>query len=144
MIERILLILDRSTSIDSSLTLVDKLLGPGSSMTVLNIIDSGWKNILGDEWISNRTTQNNFFQYMENNYYREALQLNDTFNKWAKGNEIALNTLITTGVPQKLVIETFTEDGPFDLVILPTGGAIKLEAGTLAKKLGCPIIVNPV
>ncbi|MEG6615040.1 hypothetical protein V6C27_01185 [Peptococcaceae bacterium 1198_IL3148] len=144
MIERILLILGHSTNIDNFIALVDKLQGPSSSVTVLNIIDSGWKNILGDEWISNATTRNNFFQYMENNYYREAVKGNDAFSKWAEGKGITLNPLIKIGVPQKIVMATFTEFGPFDIVILPTGGTINLKAETLADKLGCPIIINPV
>jgi hypothetical protein len=147
--KQILLILDSCTNISATIAIVQKLLVADAKLTAIYIIDSGWSNILGDEWISNTTTRNNFLKYMEHQKYQEASNITNALEQYAKVKGITVNTIIKAGVPQKIVVTAFSEYGPFDLVILPyptkkfVEGTIRLKTDAILRELSCPILIGP-
>jgi len=147
--KQMLLILDSTSNITATIEIIEMLQGPGSKLTALYIIDSGWSSILGDEWISNTATRNHFLKYMENNKYQDANKITDQLKQCAETKSISVNTLIKAGAPQKVVVTAFIEYGPFDLVILPypaskfVEGSIKLKTEALTRELSCPILIGP-
>lgn len=147
--KRTLLILDSCTNITATMAIIEKLQGPISKLVAVYIIDSGWKSILGDEWLSSTTTRNHFFKYMEKNMCQAANEIINDIKLQAEAKNIAVYPLIKVGIPQKIVVTAFIEQGPFDLAILPyppnkfVEGSIKLKLEALTRELSCPILIGP-
>lgn len=147
MFKQILLILDDSSPIPKVISLINKLTGIHSHLTAVYIIDSNWRNILGDEWISNAGLRSIFFRYMEEEQHEHARQtLAEVMQKTAAMN-LQVNTLIKTGKPHQMILAAYNDFGPFDLVILPHSarksvkGTIKINVSKITQVLLCPILM---
>lgn len=114
------------------------------------IIDPGWNDILGDEWISPSGTRMHFYNWLEGELRKSALRVLQTVEKLALAKGVGVKTEILTGPPEKLIVDC-TREINAAYVILPNphaavhraAGGLKFNVGSLAKKLCCPLIIGP-
>jgi len=148
--QKILLVLDGSPAARKASDLALELAAlHRAALTALFIVDGGWKNILGDEWISSAGLRDSFFLYMDQKIEGSARDL--LAEAAGKGGCLGLQvaTLIRTGVPEQVLLSTWLELGPFDLVILPNPsgrraeGAVKINLQKAARKLAVPLLIGP-
>jgi hypothetical protein len=145
-----LLVLDGSPASAGSITLAVTVAEcHRSRLTALYVIDGGWKNILGDEWISSEGARRSFFRYMEGDQRRRAdMSLEEAVIK-CRSRGLEVETLVRTGPPLQVVVSAGRELGPFHLLVLPhpTGraaeGAVRINAEKAARELACPVLIGP-
>lgn len=147
MFNNILLVLDQSSSAAQLLPLVSKLVGTETDLTVIYILDAGWSEILGDEWLSNNVTRRTFLRYMEQQQSLEANSQLDYLTKQLSKLVGKLRSQVVEGRPEKILVAAVKEQGPFDLIVIPhprAGNGIKLKLDRLCKKITCPVLVAPL
>lgn len=147
MFNNILLVLDQSSSAAQLLPLVSKLVGTETDLTVIYILDAGWSEILGDEWLSNNVTRRTFLRYMEQQQSLEAKSQLDYLTKQLSKLVGKLRSQVVEGRPEKILVAAVKEQGPFDLIVIPhprAGNGIKLKLDRLCKKITCPVLVAPL
>lgn len=148
MFTNVLLVVDGSTSVTKLIPLVNKVAGTKTSLTVIYVLDAGWVQILGDEWLSNSSTRQSFFQYMEKSRAQEAQAVLDELTTHLVNSVQQCKGQVVEGEPNKVLIATIKEQGPFDLVVLPhpssaKANGIKLALDRLCKKITCPVLIGP-
>lgn len=150
MFEKILLVLDGSPASSGAITLAVTLAKDyRARLTALYVIDGGWKNILGDEWISSEGARRGFFRYMEGEQVHQASRSLEEAVKRGRSCGLEVHTLVRTGPPLRVVVSTGRELGPFHLVVLPhpsgraAEGAVRINAVKAVRKLACPVLIGP-
>lgn len=147
MFRTILLIVDGSSVPPQTLSFLNRFVEHDSCLTAVYIMDSGWRQILGDEWISSHKTRSHFFRYVEKNQQEQARLVLETVVQEAGAMKLQVRTSIKTGHPHQAILSAYHEFGPFDLLILPhparkfTEDAVKINGEKVAKSLACPILI---
>jgi len=139
----ILLALDSSTPVTKLVPVINKLAGVKTSLTVIYIHPADWEQLLGDEWLSTTATRQSFLRYMEQKSAQQAQWVLDDLTRQLTA-VCQINCLVANGKPDKVLVSTTKEQGPFDLVVLPrTFSGCKLKLDRLCKKITCPVIIFP-
>lgn len=145
MFNHILLILDGSLELNSVVPLIKNLAGTTTKITAIYIIDAGWRQILGDEWLSTVKTRRCFFSYMEDHQVKDAQAVLAGLGKQL--DAYIVNTQVKVGEPQKIVASAFTKHSPFDLLVIPRPDkkpwAVNLKIEKLLKKINCSLLIAP-
>ncbi len=150
MFQKMLLVLDGSPGSPAAAEIALELARTyRAAVTALYIVDLGWRNLLGDEWISGEGVRRVFFRYMERELEKKARQVLAETARRGRNRRLQVDTALETGNPYRVLTSTCRELGPFDLVILPNPsgkpaeGAVKINVQKAARELGCPILIGP-
>lgn len=149
MFKNILLVADGSASAQKAVLLAVRLaVIHGARMTALYVIDAGWRNILGDEWISSEESRRRFFRYMEGDKAARGRQVLEDIAERGAASGLQVKTLTKTGSPDRVVAELWKEQGPFDLVVVPhpsgrnVEGAAGIKAEKIARELSATVLIG--
>lgn len=120
----------------------------GKELTALFIIDSAWDDMLGDEWISDKKTIMDFYDYFEEGLKGQArTALQDICRAGGIAN-LEVYPVIQKGSPEKVILSYCSHLGPNGLFIIPltprlNEGGVKLNMNRLTKKADCPLLMVP-
>ena len=115
-----------------------------AEIVALYIFDEGYKDMLGDEWISTSEIRMNFYRYYESLLKNEAKNLLDDFVLKAKENNVSVEPRIIVGDPLSVLNGMLSS---FAVAVMPNPklakqaeGGIKFSADKLLKQARCPVI----
>lgn len=148
MFANLLLVLHSSTAMTKLPRLVSRLAGPNTTCTLLYILDDSWDQLVGDEWISNHSVRQGFFQYMDKKSAQQAKAALDHLVHQLADSVPQLTCRLVQGEPQRVITTTVSGQDDFDLLVLPypSGGRIngvKLKLDRLYKQITCPVLILP-
>lgn len=114
------------------------------------IIDSGWNNLLGDEWINTSETRMRFYRWFEGGLKAFAAESLQKVTEMAQARGVQATTQMLTGSAEKIMIHCAGER-PGAYLVLPNpevtapgaSGGLKYNIRTLIKKISCPVIIGP-
>ncbi|MGQ9498189.1 MAG: universal stress protein [Desulfotomaculales bacterium] len=119
-------------------------------LAVLYIIDRGYADILGDEWISTARARRFFYRYLGNELKKGAELTLEGIDAAGKEWGVEIETLVRTGVPEKVIVDCCsTGPGAPDLLVLPyppgkgVEGALRLNPGRILGRVPCPVLTVP-
>lgn len=148
---QILLITDGSPSADAAAQMATEMsLTLKLPLRVIFILDEGWNNFLGDEWINTSSTRMRFFHWFEDGLHKHSEEvLAEAANK-AKEKGAVVETELKIGKTEKVIIDQTLETetallflpNPFATAPAATAG-LRYNLQSLAKKIKCPIYVGP-
>jgi nucleotide-binding universal stress UspA family protein len=121
-----------------------------TSLTGLFILDKGWRDLLGDEWIVNSGTRNSFYQWFEGGIKDHAEKVLREFRLQAERLGVPAETQIKAGHAEK-IIAAAVETAPTALLVLPNPfyakppaeAGLKFNLNKLARLVVCPILLGP-
>lgn len=112
------------------------------------LIDSGLRNILGDEWLSNASIRINFHNWFESNLHENIESTFTIIKDMASAHKIALETETIIGKPD-VVITRLGNLAETHLLILPnpksknaeTGSKLYLKLDKIMGHVSCPVLI---
>jgi nucleotide-binding universal stress UspA family protein len=121
-----------------------------TALQALFIVDESWRDILGDEWMSNSLTRMQFYRWFEAGVQKYADEILIEFANRARQQGVIVETAIKTGRFEKVVLTIVSQTQPA-LLVLPnphaTGPAaacgLKFNLHRLAQKIPCPVLTGP-
>jgi len=119
-------------------------------LAALYIIDRGYADLLGDEWISTARARRSFFRYLGGELKKGAELTLEGIDAAGKELGVEIEILVRTGVPEKVIVVSCTAgpDAP-DLLVLPcppgkdVEGALRLNPGRILGRVPCPVLMVP-
>lgn len=148
---QILLVTDGSPSAEEAgKTAMDIALAWKLPLKAIFILDEGWKNLLGDEWINTSSTRMRFFHWFEDGLKNHSETVLSDFKRQAEAKGLSIEVEIKIGKTEKVIAET-TVNSETALLVLPNPNAtapaaaagLRFNLNSLAKKVECPILIGP-
>ncbi|EHQ91270.1 universal stress protein [Desulfosporosinus youngiae] len=148
---QILLITDGSPSADAAVQMATELsLGLKQPLRAVFILDEGWKNFLGDEWINTSSTRMKFFHWFEDGLHKHSEDVLAEVAEKVKEKGGQVETEIKVGKTEKVIVE-LTAEQETALLVLPNPHAtapaatagLRYNLNSLSKKVKCPIYIGP-
>ncbi|GAB6154174.1 hypothetical protein JCM17380_29240 [Desulfosporosinus burensis] len=148
---QILFITDGSPSADAAGQMATEMsLALKLPLRAVFILDEGWKNFLGDEWINTSSTRMRFFHWFEDGLHKHSEEILAEVAEKVKGNGGQVETEIKIGKTEKLIGE-LTVENETAILVLPNPHAtapaatagLRYNLHSLAKKVKCPIYIGP-
>lgn len=148
---QILLVTDGSPSADAAgKTAIEMAQSMKLPLRAVFILDEGWRNLLGDEWINTSSTRMRFFHWFEDGLKSYAETVLAKFRQQANDKGIPVEIEIKIGKTEKVIVEC-TVNPETSLLVLPNPNAVAPEAAaglrfnlnSLSKKVKCPIFIGP-
>lgn len=148
---QILLICDGSPSADAAGQMATEMsLALKLPFRAVFILDEGWKNFLGDEWINTSSTRMRFFHWFEEGLHKHSEEVLAELAERVKKNGGQVDTEIRIGKTEKVILELTTEQET-SLLVLPNPHAsapaatagLRFNLNSLTKKVKCPIYIGP-
>lgn len=148
---QILLITDGSPSADAAVQMAtDMSLALKLPLRAVFILDEGWKNFLGDEWINTSSTRMRFFHWFEDGLHKHSEDVLAEVAEKVKKKGGQVETEIRVGKTEKVIIE-LTAEQETALLVLPNPHAtapaatagLRFNLNSISKKVRCPIYIGP-
>ena len=148
---QILLITDGSPSADAAVQMATELsLSLKQPLRAVFILDEGWKNFLGDEWINTSSTRMKFFHWFEDGLHKHSEDVLAEVAEKVKEKGGQVETEIKVGKTEKVIAE-LTAEQETALLVLPNPHAtapaatagLRYNLNSLSKKVKCPIYIGP-
>ncbi len=89
----------------------------GASLYHLLVVPDFWKDMMGDDWLNNASTQIIYGNYLENQLVQEVADEIERLSKRAKQGGIAYTDDVRLGKPALCLLEA-CENGDFDLCVI--------------------------
>ncbi|MEW6696591.1 MAG: universal stress protein [Bacillota bacterium] len=148
---QILLVTDGSPSAEEAgNTAMDMALAWKLPLKAIFILDEGWKNLLGDEWINTSSTRMRFFHWFEDGLKNHSETVLSELKRQAEAKGLSVEVEIKIGKTEKVITE-ITVGSETVLLVLPNPNAtapaaaagLRFNLNSLAKKVKCPILIGP-
>lgn len=151
MSEQILLVTDGSpSSMEATKIAIEIALNKNTILRIIYILDQGWRNLLGDEWMSSSSNRINFLDWLEGGLTEQAEKILSTAKNQALLKEVKTIIEIKIGKTEKVIIQAVAENKTL-LLVLPNphstapsaAGGLDYNLTSLSKKVDCPIFIGP-
>ncbi|ABO50014.1 hypothetical protein Dred_1484 [Desulforamulus reducens MI-1] len=148
---QILFITDGSTSADLAGNIaMEMALTLKLPFRAVFILDEGWGNLLGDEWMSGSTTRIGFLRWLENDLNKHSEEILTAAMEKAKEKGLQIQTEVRVGKTESLITK-LTVERETALMVLPNPHAtapaaaagLRFNLNSLTKKVKCPIYIGP-
>ncbi|MEG6523828.1 universal stress protein [Desulfotomaculum sp. 1211_IL3151] len=148
---QILFITDGSPSADAAGQMATEMsLALKLPLRAVFILDEGWNNLLGDEWINTSSTRMRFFHWFEDGLHKHSEEVLTEVAAKVKEKGGQVETEMRIGKTEK-VIRELTVEKETAVLILPNPHAtapaaaagLRFNLNSLAKKVKCPIYIGP-
>lgn len=148
---QILLITDGSPSADAAGQMATEMsLALKLPLKAVFILDEGWNNFLGDEWINTSSTRMRFFHWFEDGIHKHSQEVLAEVTEKVKEHGGHVETEIKIGKTEKVIFE-LTAEQETALLVLPNPHAtapaatagLRFNLNSLSKKVKCPIYIGP-
>lgn len=121
----------------------------GGNIDHLEIVPDFWKGMMGDDWLNNAATQQEFGQYVENQLQQEIQQRMDILKQKVEVADIHYSAFVNLGKPADCLIGQDATDN-YDLIIIGSprpkgeeGYRSRMQLEPLIKSLTTPLLIVP-
>jgi nucleotide-binding universal stress UspA family protein len=125
------------------------LCNPGTRLHHLIVVPDFWKGMMGDDWLSNAATREDFGKYVESQLEREIRTHLRRVRKQAARRKIRYDYQVVQGKPTDCLAARAAQ-GPVDIVVLgsprprgKTGYRSGIELDKLTRLVRKPILIAP-
>ncbi len=115
----------------------------------LLVVPDFWKGMMGDDWLNNAVTRNEFGNYLENQIVGEAADEIERLSARAKKDGIAYTHDVRLGKPTACLLDA-CEKGGFDLCVIGSprpkgmeGYRSRMKLEELARSLKTRLLIVP-
>ncbi len=120
------------------------------SLRAVYILDEGWRDILGDEWISTPAARAGFYRWLEGGLTGHAHDILQKFAQRAAESGVWVTTDIIVGKAEKTIAVLAESATPLLLVLPnpnatlpPAEGGFQFNIRSLTQKIKCPVLIGP-
>ncbi len=115
----------------------------------LIVVPDLWRGMMGDDWLNNASTRDDYGKYVENQLQREIQSHIDRLRPQALARDIAYDFRVVLGKPTECLVAFCREAAP-DLVVIGaprpkgvSGLRSRMHPEQLAGALAVPLLVVP-
>lgn len=121
----------------------------GAQLSHLIVVPDFWKGMMGDDWLNNSSTRDDYGDYVESQLESEIRQQVDKLSKIADKKKIKYDYTVVVGKPAEVMLEA-TKEGKFDIAIIGSprpkgkkGLRSRMDLDLIARDLNIPILIMP-
>lgn len=121
----------------------------GAHIFHLIVVPDFWKGMMGDDWLNNASTRDDYGDYLESQLEAEIRQQVDKLSKSAARKKVKYDYKVVVGKPAEVLLEVATED-KYDLAVIGSprpkgkkGLRSRMDLEAIARDLTIPILIIP-
>jgi len=121
----------------------------GALIHHLIVVPDFWKGMMGDDWLNNSSTRDDYGDYVESQLEAEIHQQVERLKKAAAKKKIRYNFKVVVGKPATVLLEAAGED-KYDIVIIGSprpkgkkGLRSRMDLDPVARDLQAPLLIVP-
>lgn len=121
----------------------------GAQLSHLIIVPDFWKGMMGDDWLNNSSTRDDFGDYLESQLESEIRQQVGKLSKTAEKKKIKYDYTVVVGKPAEVMLEAVKGER-FDIAVIGSprpkgkkGLRSRMDLDLIARDLDIPILIMP-